>query len=116
MELDPNKLDLYQPYIKFLANGGYCEQLPVVDLNEAYVGSKFAVFVEPDSQVPECQLLPSFYQAKVKKPKRLKPLSNSSFIESPSTPSGPPSTRLDDDPLSNAIRRMKICQELDEFI
>ena len=52
-ELDPNRLGMYRRYVEYLEKGGFASILPNVNLNKAYIGSKFAVFVEPDAYQPK---------------------------------------------------------------
>lgn len=101
LELNPDKLELYMPYQKFLIKGGFCPQLPVLDLHEAYVKSKFAIFVEPD------------YQPR----NEIKPIFSRGYKEFPSSISSPPEPeKTDEDKLSADVRKMKLCSALDELM
>lgn len=102
-ELHPDKLELYKPYEKMLRKGGFTAQLPIVNLNQAYVKSKFAVFVEPDQ--PN-EIMPTFTVGYFE-PRSSRPSISTSTVTTET---------VYEDSLSRQIRRMKICQELDQFI
>ncbi len=118
LELDADRLELYQPFLKFLQNGGFCNQLPIVDLNQAYVNSKFAAFVE-DDYAHKKPILPTFSAAKYQ---RFVQKAHGEYEESlqPILQVEPDAilqdqVKLDEDPLSTEIRKMKICDELQDF-
>jgi hypothetical protein len=106
-ELEPNKLGMYKRYVEFLEKGGYTSLVPTVDLNKAYIGSKFAVFVEPDAYQPK-QVKPNF-SAMIKHEKSKKP-------DEKSTDSGSEFLKPAVQRLSIGVRLMKLRSELDELM
>jgi len=105
-ELDPTKLGVYKRYVEFLEKGGYTSLVPTVDLNKAYIGSKFAVFVEPDAYQPR-EIKPNF-SAMIKHEKSKKPEkpanSKNDFLK--------PAVQK----LSSEVRLMKLRSDLDELM
>ena len=108
-ELDPRKLDLYKNFVKFLQEGGYTNRLPIVDLNKAYVGSKFAVYVEPDSYQPK-EAQGNFSAMKNHEKSKSRPTPNCSFdVESNTSKAG-------ESRLTTEFRRMKLLSDLDDLM
>merc|ERR1712156_1262366 len=105
-ELDPNKLGVYKRYSEFLQNGGYTSLVPTINLNKAYIGSRFAVFVEPDAYQPR-EIKPNF-SAMIKHEKSKKPEkpanSKNDFLK--------PAVQK----LSSEVRLMKLRSDLDELM
>jgi len=108
-ELDPRKLDLYINFVKFLQEGGYTNRLPIVDLNKAYVGSKFAIYVEPDSYQPK-EAQANFSAMKNHEKSKSQPTPNCSFdVESNTSKAG-------ESRLTTEFRRMKLLSDLDDLM
>ena len=87
----------------------FANRLPIVDLNKAYIGSKFAIYVEPDSYQPkEAQ---ANFSAMINHEKsKSQPTPNCSFdVESNTSKAG-------ESRLTTEFRRMKLLSDLDDLM
>ena len=87
----------------------FANRLPVVDLNKAYVGSKFAIYVEPDSYQPK-EAQANFSAMKNHEKSKSRPTPNCSFgVESNTSKAG-------ESRLTTEFRRMKLLSDLDDLM
>ena len=94
---------------KFLQEGGYSKRLPIVDLNKAYIGSKFAIYVEPDSYQPK-EARANFSAMISHEKSKSHPIPNCSFdVESNTSKAG-------ESRLTNEFRLMKLRSDLDDLM
>ena len=103
LELDPDKLFLYEPHLKFLENGGYSRNLPVVNLNKAYVGSKFATFVGSEYVMPK-EIFPTFTAPNAKVVRYKKKVPQNGAIEEKK------------EILEKELKRLQLCEDLDGLL
>ena len=87
----------------------FANRLPIVDLNKAYIGSKFAIYVEPDSYQPK-EAQANFSAMKNHEKSKSRPTPNCSFdVESNTSKAG-------ESRLTTEFRRMKLLSDLDDLM
>ena len=101
------RIDFASTCILILRKGGFTKARPSLNLNEAFVGANFAIFVEPDVFQPG-EIFPSFTS----------PASDTSavtFFESSQHQASLKSSVVKQVDISSKIKRLSLCQELDDL-
>jgi hypothetical protein len=122
LELDLSRMKLYKPYAKIMKKGGFASDFPAFEVNRALVDSHLAIFVEPDD-MSSGKVLPKYtagYHDVTKNSRENSSLMVSTFSRMSTSVTRPSKSCipkvLAEQVLTEKMRKVNLCQALDDFM